>query len=558
MNPSRRLRILAVATALLLPSLLPASALAAGGTTDEFRLAPGAHDGTGSFQLVHPGTGGRGAGYLGGNFTSGEYFADPIGNRRIASIHLGGGFAVADWLRFETDVPFVSSLAEGDQSASGMGDLQFSATVPILFPGTRNFGIGLAPFVEVPTMAETSSEDLQGGALFTIGSGDGTLGWRANAGLRTDTTGSGSVVLGLGGNARLGDVFMGGLELMSSRPAGPADPEAAPNALEATAYGVVGQDRPAAFQFGLTTGLIPEAGSPSYRATVAVSFRRVGLIGDPDGDGVFGLDDACPNTPEDLDGYLDSDGCPEPDDDLDGVADVVDRCPAEAEDRDGHEDRDGCPDVDNDFDGIFDNEDECPDEPGILAANGCPDQDGDTVPDPKDECPTRPGNPLAQGCPDYDKDRVPDFRDLCPTEPISPKIDPLRSNGCPTRAYYSGGRIEILDRVNFEFGSATLSSDSYGVLRDVARTLEANPDIKLIEIGGHTDNVGPAGTNVRLSRARAKAVRDYLVQQGVSARKLSTKGYGESMPIDTNETEAGRFQNRRVEFIVVETVSTGG
>jgi len=554
MTSSRGLRILSLAMALLLPS----SALAVGGTGDEFRLAPSAHDGTGAFQLVHPATGGRGAGYLGGAFTSGEYFADPIAYRRIAGLHVGGGFALADWFRVEADAPFMSSIAQDDQTVAGMGDLQLSATIPIIFPGTRNFGIGLAPFAEVPTAADTSSEAVEGGAVFTLGSGDGMLGWRANAGIRTDTEGAGTVLVGLGGNAQMGELFVAGLEVVSSRPAGPTDPNAptTANPIEATAYGVLGQDRRAAFQFGLTTGLVPDAGSPLYRATMAVSFRRVGLIGDPDGDGVFGLDDACPNTPEDMDGWLDADGCPEPDDDLDGVADVVDRCPSEAEDKDNHEDRDGCPDVDNDFDGIFDAQDACPDEPGIIAAEGCPDQDGDTVPDHKDECPTRPGSPDAQGCPDYDRDRVPDFRDLCPTEPISPKIDPYRSNGCPTRAYYSGGRIEILDRVNFEFASAQLSPDSYGVLRDVARTLEANPDIKVIEIGGHTDNVGSGGANLRLSRARAKAVRAYLISQGVSSKRLSTKGYGESMPIDTNETEAGRYQNRRVEFVVVETVSS--
>lgn len=553
MTPRRSLRVLALAAA----ALLPASALAVGGNGDEFRVAPSAHDGTGALQLVHPATGGRGAGYLGGAFSTGEYLALPDGHRRIAGLHMGGGFALADWLRFEADLPYMTSIAMDDQSVHGLGDLQLSATVPIIFPGTRSFGIGIAPFAEVPTMAETSSPDLEGGAVLTMGSGDGSLGWRANAGLRASAGGTSTVLVGLGGNARFGEQFVGGLELMTSRPSGPTDPnaEVVANPIEATAYGTLGQDRRAAFTFGLTTGLVPDAGSPLYRATMAVSFRRVGLIGDPDGDGIFGLDDDCPNTPEDMDGWLDMDGCPEPDDDLDGVADVVDRCPSEAEDRDGHEDRDGCPDVDNDFDGIFDAQDACPDEPGILAAEGCPDQDGDTVADHLDECPTRPGSPDAGGCPDYDKDRVPDFRDLCPTEPISPKIDPIRSNGCPTRAYYSGGRIEILDRVNFEFASATLSADSFDVLRDVARTLAANPDIKVVEIGGHTDNIGSAGANVRLSRARAKAVRSYLISQGVSSRRLTTKGYGESLPLDTNQTEAGRYQNRRVEFVVVETVS---
>ena len=559
MTTTRRFSVFSALTAVLLTAWLPGLAHAAGGTDDDFRVGPSAHDGMGALQLAHPATGGQGAGFVGGAFTTGEDFSDPLGYSRLASMHLSGGFAVANWLRFEADMPFVSSIAEGDQSRSGAGDLQLSGTLPIVFPGTRNFGIGLVPFAEVPTAPDTSAERMEWGGLFTLGAGDGALGWRINAGLRSDNASNRDVVVGAGGNARLSEQFVAGIEVLSTSPAGPTDPNAPQEVspLETTVYGIMGQDRRAAIQFGVTAGLVPDAGSPTYRATMAVSFRRVGIVGDPDSDGVFGLDDACPNTPEDMDGFLDLDGCPEPDDDLDGVADVVDRCPSEAEDRDGHEDRDGCPDIDNDFDGILDIEDECPTEAGILAARGCPDQDGDTVPDPTDECPMRPGNPLAQGCPDYDRDRVPDFRDLCPTEAISPKIDPIRSNGCPTRAYYSGGRIEILDRVNFEFGSATLSPDSYTVLRDVARAIDANPDIQSVEIGGHTDNVGSAGANLRLSRARARAVRAYLIQQGISAKRLTTRGYGESMPIDSNETEGGRYQNRRVEFVVAETVSSG-
>jgi len=549
MNPSRIL----MRTALL--AVAPSTALAVGGTGDEFRPASSAHDGTGALQLVHPATGGRGAGFVGGAFTSGEYLALPDGHRRLSAVHLGGGFAVVDWLRFEADLPFMTSIATSDQSLYGLGDLQISATIPIVFPGTRGFGIGVVPFAEVPTMAETSSDGLDAGAALTMGSGDGVLGWRANAGLRRGSDGTSRVDVGLGGNAKLGEHFAAGLEVISTRDAGPTTDETViqNNPLEATAYGVLGHDRPVAVLVGLTTGMAPEAGSPMYRATMSLSYRRAGLIGDPDGDGIFGMEDDCPNTAEDRDGFLDEDGCPEPDDDLDGVSDVVDRCPSEPEDRDGHEDRDGCPDVDNDFDGIFDAQDACPNEAGILAADGCPDVDGDTVADHLDECMSRPGSPEANGCPDYDGDRVADYRDLCPTEPISLKIDPVRSNGCPTRAYYSGGRIEILERVNFETGSATIAPESLGLLRDVARALENNPDILKIEIGGHTDSVGADGVNLRLSRARAKAVRAYLISQDISGRRLSTKGYGESRPLDTNETDAGRYQNRRVEFVVLES-----
>ena len=82
----------------------------------------------------------------------------------------------------------------------------------------------------------------------------------------------------------------------------------------------------------------------------------------------------CVLEPEDKDGYLDEDGCPEPDNDLDGIPDAADKCPNEPEDPDGFEDEDGCPDPDNDKDTVPDVEDQCPNEPGPPGGDrsGCP------------------------------------------------------------------------------------------------------------------------------------------------------------------------------------------
>ncbi len=95
---------------------------------------------------------------------------------------------------------------------------------------------------------------------------------------------------------------------------------------------------------------------------------------DTDGDGIPDSLDACVLDPEDKDGYLDDDGCPELDNDLDGIPDVSDKCPNEAEDPDGFEDEDGCPDPDNDKDTVLDVQDQCPNEPGSTTHQplGCP------------------------------------------------------------------------------------------------------------------------------------------------------------------------------------------
>ena len=106
----------------------------------------------------------------------------------------------------------------------------------------------------------------------------------------------------------------------------------------------------------------------------------------------------------------------------------------------------------------------------------------------------------------------------------------------------------ILKNVFFESGSAELKPGSLTELNRLKTLLETNATLK-IQINGHTDNVGPATENLNLSEIRAKAVADYLIEQGISAERLNYKGFGEHEPIDTNETEAGRKNNRRTEFI---------
>lgn len=533
------------------------------GTSAEFRPSPSAHDGSGGLQLVHPFTGGKGSAYLGGFISVAEELDTPVSQRRLSAVHLGGAYTLADWLRFEADLPFVSALVEGDQTTAGLGDAQLSATIPFLSARPGGFGIGLQPFVIAPTQSETSGAAVQGGAALLIGGGDGNTGWRANLGGRSGDGSGAKVDLGLGGNWRFNPGFGVGVEVVSQRPVGPQTTEEAPAApVEGSVYAFLGNDRRAATTVGFTTGFIPETGSPLYRVSLGLSWRKTGAPGDPDGDGIWGVLDDCPHTPEDRDDNLDGDGCPDPDDDHDGVPDVLDRCPADPEDIDGYSDRDGCPDPDNDFDGLIDTVDSCPDEAGPQDAGGCPDLDRDGVADKADECTSRPGRRESFGCPDLDADRVPDYRDLCPSQPVSPKVDPYRSNGCPSKAYLGSGRIELLDRVNFDFGSANIGADSFDLLRDVARILRENPSILEIEIGGHSDNVGSDSANLRLSRARAKAVRAFLIEQGIDADRLEAKGYGESRPVDSNATEAGRYQNRRVEFLVTRTAgpdpATGG
>ncbi len=177
---------------------------------------------------------------------------------------------------------------------------------------------------------------------------------------------------------------------------------------------------------------------------------------DNDGDNVLDVDDRCPMQPEDRDGWRDADGCPDPDNDEDGFRDGEDGCPDEAEDKDGFRDGDGCPDPDNDGDGIADERDGCPleaeDKDGFRDDDGCPepDNDGDGIPDVRDECPNAPeevnGIEDDDGCPeqDSDGDGVFDGRDRCPT--ASEDLDGFQDeDGCPDPDNDADGILDTVD-----------------------------------------------------------------------------------------------------------------
>ena len=317
---------------------------------------------------------------------------------------------------------------------------------------------------------------------------------------------------------------------------------------------------------------------------------------DSDKDGVPDGIDKCPDTPAGA--HVDATGCPI-DSDGDGVPDGIDQCPNTP--KGATVDAKGCP-VDSDGDGVPDGIDQCPNTPAgaTVDEKGCPmDSDGDGVPDGIDKCPNTPKGAVvdANGCPlDSDLDGVPDGIDQCPNTPPGTKVD---ATGCPLPvesvaptpapvpagppaaeavprkcpAAPPGSRVDangcmilfapdsvrpaapgapprptlILTGVTFETGKSVLTRDSYRVLDAVAASLIANPEIR-IEVAGYTDSTGRKFLNLRLSQARAAAVRFYLARKGVPPARMVSKGYGASGYIAPNTTAEGRAQNRRVEL----------
>lgn len=279
---------------------------------------------------------------------------------------------------------------------------------------------------------------------------------------------------------------------------------------------------------------------------------------DRDGDGVVDSEDLCPDQAgtlatngcpdSDGDGVVDSkDDCPMvagtlngcPDTDKDGIADKDDNCPTEA----GPAANQGCPIRDADGDGIPDAQDACPNDAGPVATGGCPDRDGDGIADKDDKCPDDRGTVATGGCPDRDNDGIIDSADRCPDS-----AGPASNNGCPEIKQEDKEILTFAMKVvQFETASATLKQESYAILDQIVDILNRYRDYSL-RINGHTDSIGSSAPNQVLSEKRAKACYDYLASKGISASRMSFKGFGESQPIADNRYKAGRDQNRRVEF----------
>ncbi len=232
--------------------------------------------------------------------------------------------------------------------------------------------------------------------------------------------------------------------------------------------------------------------------------------------------------------------CPAPaapaDSDGDGVIDEKDKCPNTPAGRKVN--ADGC-ELDSDGDGVIDALDKCPGTPAgrKVNADGCEfDSDGDGVVDALDKCPGTPAGRKvnADGCElDSDGDGIVDGNDKCPT------VFAKTADGCPPAL--------VLHGVNFDNSEAVLRLDAYPILDEAVKGLKVWGDVN-VEVAGYTDSVGTDEYNMDLSQRRAEAVRAYLIGKGVAADRLIAKGYGESQPVADNDSEEGRFKNRRVEL----------
>lgn len=234
---------------------------------------------------------------------------------------------------------------------------------------------------------------------------------------------------------------------------------------------------------------------------------------DKDGDGIINKEDNCPEQF----GPIENQGCPWPDTDGDTVLDNEDQCPEEAGEVANH----GCPWVDTDGDSVLDKDDRCPEAAGPVENDGCPwpDTDGDGIFDKDDQCVDKPGTVANKGCPEL-------------TEEVQKTLN------------------DYAKTILFNSGKASIKAESTQVLVDIIGILKEYPDAKFT-VEGHTDSIGSATSNQKLSEARALSVKEFLVEKGIDADRLRAVGYGETKPIATNMYKDGRAKNRRVEINLI-------
>lgn len=257
-----------------------------------------------------------------------------------------------------------------------------------------------------------------------------------------------------------------------------------------------------------------------------------------------------------------------------GFSVVLGRAPAAAKAKPSDRDRDGfvdpedhCPDVpgvaphgcpigDRDKDSFLDPDDACPDVPGV-APDGCPigDRDRDSFLDPVDRCIDEPGV-APDGCPlrDRDGDGILDPDDQCVDQPET-RNGFEDADGCPDELPEAVRNFTgVIEGIHFDLDRDTIRKASTPVLDRAVAALVDYPSVRL-EISGHTDSTGKHDHNLDLSRRRALSVRRYLVDHGVAADRITTRGVGPDEPLADNTTDSGRQKNRRIEFRVIE--STG-
>ena len=470
--------------------------------------------------------------------------------------HVGGGVILWDRLRLALNVP-IALVTSGEsvainggmfeaQDGASFGDIRLGADVRLLGEHGDLLTLAAGAQVHLPT-GDRDAYTGDGGVRIVprlMVAGDISMfAYSARLGIAVRTqddpiggvpTGSEIAFVGTAGVRVLDGKLLLGPELWGTTVISDGD---AFFAKETTPFElIIGGHYTAGdfiFALGFGPGLTRGLGAPGARVLASVEWFPAIEDEEPppplpdadrDGDGIVDDDDACPDEPGVASDDPAKHGCPLPADrDQDGVIDANDACPDVKGVATDVAETNGCP-PDRDGDGIYDDDDACPDVKGVrsddAAKNGCPgDRDQDTIVDPEDACPDNAG----------------------------PANEDKAKHGCPA-ARVEQGQIKIIERIEFKTGSATILPESFGIMEAVRAILADHPEITRISVEGHTDNVGKAEPNKKLSQRRAESVMKWLTGKGIERTRLEAHGFGMERPIADNATDEGKQTNRRVEF----------
>ncbi len=515
-------------------------------------------------------------------------------------LRIDASLALWDRLQISVDMPFAIVQSGEDPNIPGVdfhpptsaaaGDLRFGLRGRLAGGDRDPIQIGLGSYLFVPT-GSTEGYDGEGAVRGVV---QALLGGRVGSNVGFVWSAAGGVALRganrphqlvFGGGAGLmigGDLLQIGPEVYGATDLGGEPLTAGTTNIKATSQthlellGGAKLRVLGGLVFGAAAGpgLSSAAGTPEFRAIGTIGWApaaatekqqaTAAIVLDRDDDGIKDAIDACPDVKGELQSDPAKDGCPPADRDGDAVLDVDDACPTLAGQPNVDPTRNGCP-KDSDDDSLFDPVDACPHEKGVASAdpkkNGCPsDRDADGVVDAVDACPDTPGpkstDPTSSGCPeDPDGDGIKLANDACPHEKGVADPDP-KHNGCLKLVRLVQDEIVTSTQVQFKINgrrrSETIARVSETLMHEIRDLIVQHPEITKIEVQGHTDDSGRDDYNLNLSQDRAEAVRQWLVDAGISADKLVAKGYGYLKPLADNRIRQGRQANRRVVFVILE------
>jgi len=524
------------------------------------------------------------------------------------------GVAVHDRVRIDAALPLVFTSTGNDGAQGlGLGDPRLTAMVGLVRPdeGDLGFGLGVAPYLNLPIGAKgqfLGDSGLAGGGTL-VGSyamANATVGADIGVAFRPALTldnlnGSDGLVYGLFVNYLPTETVGLTAEARMESPFTAAGEPGTQFPAELTLSARKRYDSGAHALLGVSAGVSRGASAAAYRIFLGGGFGKLGEPAptDRDLDGIIDKLDACPDQPETVNGWKDEDGCP---DQLGSIQVVV---KLDGKEVTGGTTRLKAPDG-TETSGTAQS-------PGEIVPNALPGStwsatatypscyggsgtvqagEGTTplvvelVPmldsTVKFEVVDTLGNKIPGATVAWDKSAEP----CAPTEPFTltdgtgqqkvgagthktfvtaagyaTVVTPVKVDAGgeqlvrvvlePTRVKMTEKQIIILEKVYFEYDKDVIKTESYKLLDEVAATIMAHSELGKIEVAGHTDSDGPDVYNQDLSQRRVEAVMKYLAEKGVDPARLVARGYGESRPIASNKTAAGKAENRRVEFNIL-------